>query len=1079
MDQSDIYTNDFDFDFKAIDEDSDVESIISDDGDDSFMLEDWRSGTNSFDAFEFKYYTLTDNLVEKYEKDNVAFVNTIFKALSRNDHVTAVRLLADIHDLDKNEDVRWSQNIRFELTNFVDRNELKVMLTEYIATNTAPVWHRLLTDEASDKGYNKLVRYHRDYFDFCIQKSNKSRKQVTTICGEREIHPGVFVKMVTDHGIVYRSNDCLIKCLNEVFNVREDPDIIRKEIWGEDDYFKDLHRTRHIKYIAQRYNTKLCISDLVEQTNLVFNSTCTDNRVKLVKVGKVLGILDRVDHTVDKRNNNRNLAFFDLETVGADQHVYAFTWRHKDGDLTICHNNFDEVETCLTEKILDTVEGIGSGDTVTVYSWNGSRFDSWIVFKLLKKKYNKKLWVHDIIINSANELLSFKLTINDGGNDVRHMVFKDAKKMFSVSIPEACKVFFPNGISTCGTQVAGEMKKHDFDHDEVDQCYQNNTFDDYIKTNRGKILDYVRQDGVLLEKLTEQIAKLYEQEDINMYTVLTRSVASSIAWQKTIEHHKILKDVTLSPYAEICGTHSFGVCPRYAVTTNSGSPEGNRGKASGCSGCRVKYNDIMDHAIGGRTQCVQRGTFNNVCGIDVNSMYPYVCANREYPCGDIIEWLSSEAPCVEHKDINCSLCEQASRQPPTDKLGVYLVRIKKQSYPHVIPYRRNKHYAYNWEYTPCATVCSADCRKQHEHVAVGCTKQHRHVDAFEKWITNVDMEQLLCSNCATKNCCVEVLKGFYWKDKTNKFYKDFMVDNYNERKSIDKSDPRNLHIKLKMNGVTGSVFQHSFREMIMIFTKEEFEENVKKYSELVTIIGCEPINDRQYIVTMRPVRFKEGDPRIKAQREFCKGAITQKPWVLTMFTYSYARQVLRDEWIRLEERGCKCGKAALPDQRSECICEGRCKVVYCDTDSLFFENNGSVKKEEYINKTKELGKWSIECWNDEGSFYTPKVYAIKNIGKLRIKGVGYNSLVTDTEYSNSDLNYDQKLKLYIKSAENPRCDLHNDINCAECPKRGSVHPSYRHVKELIEGKPLKTINFIMEKSTQHGIQKKYEIKIIK
>ena len=989
MDPKDIH----EFGFDEGDYDSDLESVISDDGDESFVLEDWQTGVNTFDAFEFRYYTLKkDELTVKYEEVSV-FVDTIFSGLRRFDNVTAVRLLADIHDLGNDEDIRWSQNIRFELSNFVSRFELRTALIEYLKTDTAPVWHRLLTDETSDRGYNKLVKYHRDYFDFCIQKPRKSRKQVTTICGEREIHPGIFVKLVTDHEIPYWSNDCLIQCLNEVFNRREDPTVIRKEIWGDENYLKDLHRSRHISYIARRYNTKLILSDLGEQKTLVFNGTCLENVVQLVKVGTVLGILDRIDHTVDKRNTNKTIAYFDLETVGPDQRVYAFTWRHKDGDLTICHNNFDEVEEQLVNKVMSVINNADDNSTTITYSWNGSRFDNWIVFKLLKKKFNKKLWIHDIIVNSGNELLTFKLTLNDGGETQRHMVFKDPKKMFSVSIPEACKVFNIN------------EGKHEFNHDEVDKAYMEGEFDDFIKENRVRIVDYVRQDGVLLEMLTNEIVKLYAQENINMYTVLTRSVASSIAWQKTIEHHKILKDVTLSPYVEICGTHSRSSCPE----------KKNHRNPSGCGQCRVKYNDIMDHAIGGRTQCVQRGTFNNICGIDVNSMYPYVCANKEYPCGDIIEFGGTPSPAGVGVD-----------RIPKDKLGVYYVRIKKQSYPHVIPYRRSKHHAYNWEY----------------------------IGEFEKWITNVDMEQLLCGNCKSSSpatcgtqvdsknsCCVEVLKGFYWTGKTDKFYKDFMIDSYNERVSIGKSDPRNLHIKLKMNGVTGSAFQHSFRELIMIFTKEEFEENVKKYSELVTVIGCEPINNRQYIITMRPVKFKPGDPRIKAQREFCKGAITQKPWVLTMFTYSYARKVLRDEWIKLEEKGCK--------------------VIYCDTDSLFFANNGSVTKEEYIEETKQLGKWSIECWNDEGSFYTPKVYAIKNIGKLRIKGVGYNSLVTDTEYKNADLNYDQKLQLFLDAAEN------------------SIHPSYRHVEDLVNGIPLKTINFSMEKSIQHGIQKKYEIKIIR
>ena len=87
-------------------------------------------------------------------------------------------------------------------------------------------------------------------------------------------------------------------------------------------------------------------------------------------------------------------------------------------------------------------------------------------------------------------------------------------------------------------------------------------------------------------------------ERISTYTTtLTRSVASSICWQKTIEKHKILKDVTLSPYAEVCGG--------------------------------VKYESIMHEAIGGRAQCIKPGIHKDLCGIDVNSMYPYVCATEQ------------------------------------------------------------------------------------------------------------------------------------------------------------------------------------------------------------------------------------------------------------------------------------------------------------------------------------------------------------------------------------------------------------------------------------------------------------------
>ena len=39
---------------------------------------------------------------------------------------------------------------------------------------------------------------------------------------------------------------------------------------------------------------------------------------------------------------------------------------------------------------------------------------------------------------------------------------------------------------------------------------------------------------------------------------------------------------------------------------------------------------------------------------------------------------------------------------------------------------------------------------------------------------------------------------------------------------------------------------------------------------------------------------------------------------------------------------------------------------------------------------------------DEGAFHSPKVYAVKNKGKVKVKGCGWNSLVIDTPYQNKD-----------------------------------------------------------------------------
>ena len=207
---------------ETVDDESDNESITSDNEYD-YSLEGWRKVTNSFNDFETVHYTLEDESYTSTRGRTEEFIASIITANNSLRSVTSIRLLADIHNPDDPTDTRYSQNIRFETEEFADINELKRIITEYIKSNTAPIWHRLETDETSDRTSNKIVKYHKDYFDFCIQKEIRGKYQVTTICGEEEIHPGLFTKLITDHDAAYLPSDCLIKCLNEALNKRYNP----------------------------------------------------------------------------------------------------------------------------------------------------------------------------------------------------------------------------------------------------------------------------------------------------------------------------------------------------------------------------------------------------------------------------------------------------------------------------------------------------------------------------------------------------------------------------------------------------------------------------------------------------------------------------------------------------------------------------------------------------------------------------------------------------------------------------------------------------------------------------------------
>ena len=108
-------SEDFDINFEEVTGyDSDAESITSDIYEDH-SLDDWIVNINKFSDFENIHYTLGSNDTDVYENTN-EFVNSIISANNNlRKSITSLRLLADIHNPDDPSDIRYSQNIRFEI----------------------------------------------------------------------------------------------------------------------------------------------------------------------------------------------------------------------------------------------------------------------------------------------------------------------------------------------------------------------------------------------------------------------------------------------------------------------------------------------------------------------------------------------------------------------------------------------------------------------------------------------------------------------------------------------------------------------------------------------------------------------------------------------------------------------------------------------------------------------------------------------------------------------------------------------------------------------------------------------------
>ena len=922
---------------------SDEESVLSQEIDDS-IDDKWdkieRRYNENFHVHEF---WLHEEWKKVYENNPIFFAQDVAEIYERYEceRVTAIRLRAIVID-ENTTDVREKVVIRLEANLYQDADDLRDMIYDLVTSNMAPMWIRIEDFETSDTAFGKFVWYDLSFFDLCIQKTPRSVLHATMIVGDGEIHPGVWVKRIfsTNHNIEYGPKDCVIMCMNEATGKMLKPREVKKDIWphAESPELLDIHRKKHLSALSKIYDTKIILYLVDECIKLKVGKQ--HNSVKLVKVGKVIGLLDRFEQKIEEEEDTvvQSEGYFDLETVGEVQHVYAYCIKSAYGSFCVADSDLYNVENSLKTDVFDILKKIPEKKNVIMYSWNGSRFDSYIMLRILNADSRFKLY--NMIINSANELLTFNVRL---GDNTGSLVFRDPCKLFPNTLEKAADIF-----------ELEITKTKDVDHDEIERVFiEGKKWSDYINCHRGIICNYVAQDVELLENIVKGIKYMYyhkKEYAIPLKICLTRSMASSILWIKMLSENdrNLVHQLQIDPYEQI----------------------GFR---------NILYMDIMSHAVGGRVQCVKQGIFEHIGAIDVTSMYPYVCAVFEYPCGDM-KIVKNYVP---------------------DKLGVYYIRIIKQIKPMVIPYRKNTQEPYNWEYDK----------------------------SFEKWVTSVDLEQI---------SEYKILHGIVWSGKTRSFFQNYMEKLYEERQAA-KYKALNLHWKIFMNSLTGSIFQAPLRNFTLIQNKKDFEQTIKKYSDIVQVLSVENLSNEDLIVIFKPIKLPPNSPKISMQKSFCKNAITFKPWILTMFIYAYARRKLREMWINIESNGIS-------------------KVLYCDTDSLLFTQCDLV----HIDETTGLGGWKKEYWNAKACLHESKIYAIGD--KVRIKGVSPSSqsIISDTEIDIPIFESFETASEFFLAG-----------------KAESTKPGYEHVEALVQGKHVYFMSWYMQKSRTQGIIKKYCIKHLK
>lgn len=295
-------------------------------------------------------------------------------------------------------------------------------------------------------------------------------------------------------------------------------------------------------------------------------------------------------------------------------------------------------------------------------AYNAARFDHFILAESL---FNYGLLSKNSVFIANGSILQLKF-----------LSFKsiDLCRFVMMKLSEACKGY------------GCKFQKLDFDHSEPQLAYLNNNLNEWLQTNKNKLVKYNKMD-------VESMAELYFKVDDSI---------------KTLFKADISEYMTLSQlgYAVFRRSAPIGVYPPPANFQN--------------------FDFIRSAQIAGRSQIFKKGIFYGAMNSeDIKSMYPYVMNSQIFPKGQEIK---------TNKYIK-------------GKLGVYNCLIRSQPIPNIIPLRKEGEpldWTYRGEIRCVLTTVDIDCLRRHKAdvwVFDGVYWNESSNDVFKEYITPLKNEK--------------------------------------------------------------------------------------------------------------------------------------------------------------------------------------------------------------------------------------------------------------------------------------------------------------------------------------------------
>jgi DNA polymerase type B, organellar and viral len=776
------------------------------------------------------------------------------------------------------KDVETHEESQIRLRFSTDDQEQIESIAECISTNIANSFKDGKVN--SDNVSGKMVIWHLDWIQLISNKSGSN--VVTVIVGESTCFPGyeTAVINISDHNVIYSDNDCIFMCMNEALSVRLQPLEVRKALFP--DIVNrglvpiNLLHVGHLKKIARIYGCVITLHDIDSNKKLMTERIESLKMVNIVKMGSAIGLITRKRVEKDE--------FHKFDQLGNVGHAFYDFETVSDEKVTSSYGLgvFWEDNT-FTTLLHD--DPLILGDTVV------NEFDQ----HLKKSKcdiiylhaWNGSRFDHRLLISVLEKRFKVGFMIMNNSGEILTVDIRAHGKKFILRDP--CKMF-PSTLEEAARFSGLSYSKLEINHDEIEEAYVAGSLERYLRENRDRIMEYIKRDVELLRDVTYKLMELYNSEGINYNGSITRNAATYIGWKTTLNKQQMLalKNVMYMSGDTLKFSHR-----------------------------NVTIDEVKINAIAGRVQAIS-GSYENVALLDYKSMYPSVCITELFPGGESVA---------------------TSRYLP-HSVGLYDVEVRKQTYPHVVPFRYKKS-SYDWNSN----------------------------NVIRKILTNIDVECLIESGAELK-----IFGGICWLEPV-RYFDSYMNSTIHKRQNSEPHTIMNEHYKAMANSLTGSLFQDIKREYIKFFVSEaEYVSYVKQYNKYVSIVGEHRYQGGHIMVFFYPKKLSNEND-VKIQRQECSNAFGSKPAILTMFIYAYARAKLWRMWKHIEDNNLG-------------------KVVYCDTDSLMIVKHCDLFQHLKRFIGQSVGMLEIQRDNNSAVVISAKVYAMRGTNiedRVRCKTISHKA----------------------------------------------------------------------------------------